>query len=214
MMMTSKHNIQFDEESHVYTVDGKTVPSVTEILKPLSADTAEFANPILREQAANRGSRVHEATIFYDYNGMDDEVIEPDIYPYIKAYADFIRDYRIKYYILTECPVSNGEYAGTLDRLAFIDGKYTVIDFKTGTTVDPRKESAQLYAYAQLLAENGFATTESYKQYEGFILRLKKDGTYTVQNRDLETGKLFFDKCKELYFMIKEDKSKHGKRKS
>lgn len=213
-MMTSKHNISFDEESHIYTVDGKTVPSVTQILKFLSADTSEFANQILRDQAADRGTRIHEATIVYDYEGLDEEVIDNDIYLYVKAYADFVRDYRIKYYVLTEAPISNGEYAGTLDRLAFIDGRYTVIDFKTGTTVDPRKEAAQLYAYAQLLAENAFATTDSYKQFNGFIVRLKKDGTYSVQERDLEVGKAFFDKCFELYKMIKEDKDKHGKRNS
>lgn len=213
-MMMSKHNISFDEENHIYTVDGKTVPSVTEILRPLSVDTMELANPILREQAASRGSRVHEATIVYDYEGMDDELIDHDIFLYVKAYADFVRDYRVKYYVMTETALSNGEYAGTLDRLAYIDGKYTVIDFKTGTTVDPRKEAAQLYAYAQLLTDNEFQGIDSYKQFNGFILRLKKDGTYAVQERDLDKGKLFFDKCKELYMMVKEDKDRNGKRKS
>lgn len=213
-MMTSKHNISFDEENHIYTVDGKTVPSVTEILRPLSVDTMELANPILREQAASRGSRVHEATIVYDYEGLDEEVIDNDICLYIKAYADFVRDYRIKYYVLTETPISNGEYAGTLDRLAFIDGRFTVIDFKTGTTVDPRKEAAQLYAYARLLADNEFNGIDSYQRFNGFIVRLKKDGTYAVQERDLDVGKAFFDKCYELFNMIKEDKGKHGKRNS
>jgi hypothetical protein len=208
-MIKTKWNIEFDEENHIYKVDGKKVPSVTEILKFLSVDTSENANAYLRELAADRGTRVHEATIIYDYEGYDPDVIDYDIEDYIKAYAEFVRDYRIKGYILTEYQVTNGEYAGTLDRLAYIDGRQTLIDFKTGTTVDPRKEAAQLYAYANLLVSNhiyGF----TYHDFDAFILRLKKDGTYTVQSRDLEKGKQFFDQCFSLYKLIEGDK-RNGK---
>lgn len=205
----TKWNIEFDENKHLYKVDGVPVPSVTEILKFLSVDAVENANAYLREVAADRGTRVHEATVIYDYEGFDPDVIDYDIADYIKGYADFVRDYRIKGYPLTEFQITNGWYAGTLDRLAWIDGKPTVIDFKTGTTVDPRKEAAQLYAYANLLGQNGIYGNK-YDDFDCFILRLKRDGTYTVQQRDMEKGKLFFNFCYQLYQMIEGDK-RNGK---
>lgn len=208
------NNLLFDEETHTYTQNGIVLPSVTEILQFLSVSTHDNANPILRQQAADRGTRIHEATILYDFLGFDADVIDFDIWKYIHAYGDFVRDYRIKRYLLTEEAIANGEYAGTLDRLAIIDGELTIIDFKTGTTVDPRKEAAQLYAYAKLLADNRFNGIDSWKSFKGIIVRLKKDGTYAVQKRDLEKGQRFFCKCKELYDMIKEDKEKHGTRNS
>jgi hypothetical protein len=206
MTTMSKFKLEFDEEKHIYRANGVIVPSVTEILKFLSVDTSANASPYLRQQAADRGTRIHEATIIYDYAGMDDELIDADIYPYIKAYADFVRDYRIRGYLLTEHALTNGEYAGTLDRLAVIDGKITVIDFKTGTTVDKLKEAAQLYAYAKLLADNEMYR-DRYGDFGAFVLRLKRDGTYTVQERNIYRGKVFFEKCKELYQLIKEEKN-------
>ena len=84
-------NIQFNEERHEYSVDGVIVPSVSEILKPLTVDTVEKAKPWLRDIAADRGTRIHQATMLMDYG--EDVEIDADIEGYIKAYQRFLDDY-------------------------------------------------------------------------------------------------------------------------
>ena len=205
-----KYNLQFDEEHHIYTVDGVEVPSVTEIVQFLSVGTAAAASPWQRNMAAALGTRVHQATVLYDYIGLDLDMYDYDVFPYIRGYSDFVRDYRINGYILTEQRITNGDYAGTLDRLGMIDGKLTVIDFKTGTTIDPRKEAAQLYGYAKILADNGFLGKDFFYDFRGMIVRLSKDGKYKAVERNLYCGKLFFEKCRDVDSLIKEDK-KHGR---
>lgn len=199
--------IEFNEDQHIYTVDGKVVPSVTEIIKFLTIDTFATANHALKLIAANKGTRVHESTVVYDYEAWDFDY-DSDIIGYIQAYARFVRDYGIKDYIQTEHIISNGEYAGTLDRLAMIDGKKTVIDLKTGTTSNLRAFSAQLYGYAKILADTIGGSLEDYR---GMIVKLKKDGTYSAIQYDLNRGKTFFNACFNLWKMIQEDKNTHGR---
>lgn len=200
-MMTMK--IEFNEEQHIYTVDGRIVPSVTEIIKFLNIDTFATANTVLKQIAADKGTRVHESTVIFDYEAWEFEY-DSDIIGYIKAYSRFVRDYGIKSYIQTEHIISNGEYAGTLDRLAIIDGKKTVIDLKTGTTSNPRAFAAQLYGYAKILVDIG---NGSLNDYAGMIVKLKKDGTYSAIQYDLNRGKTFFNACFNLWKMIQEDKT-------
>ena len=200
--------IEFNAERHEYTVDGRIVPSVTEIIKYLTIDTFATANPILKQIAADLGTRVHESTVLYDYIGDDMEVYDHDVYPFIKAYSRFVRDYGIKGYVFSEHIISNGEYAGTLDRLAIIDGQLTVIDLKTGTTSNPRAFAAQLYGYAKILSDSYGYRIEDIK---GLIVKLKKDGTYSAVYYDLNRGKEFFDACLGLWKMTQEDKKTHGR---
>lgn len=205
------YKIEFDAEKHIYTVDGVRVPSVTEILRFLSVDTAASAAPWMRAQAAEIGTAVHEATVLYDYVGFDEELYDVIVLPYIKGYHDFKRDYRIKDYILTEEKITNGAYAGALDRLVMLDRKPTILDFKSGTTVDPRKEAGQVYGYAKILADNRFLGYTHYSDFAGMIVRLKRDGSYQAIYRDLQRGRIFFEHCRELNDLITEDK-KHGNR--
>ena len=69
----AKPKIEFDEEKHIYTVDGVRMPSVTEILAPITAKTdGEISKEVLR-MAADRGTIVHKACEEIDY-GLETEV--------------------------------------------------------------------------------------------------------------------------------------------
>ena len=51
-------DVTFDEAKHAYTVDGKAVPSVTQLVAPLGADYDEPEDDMLAltvEAAADRG---------------------------------------------------------------------------------------------------------------------------------------------------------------
>lgn len=190
----------FDEAKHEYRLDGVVLPSVTEICKFLAMDVAEGANREARDAAAERGHRVHEACTMHDFEGDECE-IDGDIVGYVEAYAAFKRDYQIKEWLLYEHPMASLErfYAGTLDRVGYMDGCPTIIDIKSGSTVSKLSWAAQLKGYELLLRDE-----MEEKQDETFnpwnlrnaILKLKNDGKYTLY-RDLPNGEIFF-KCNEL----------------
>ena len=54
--------VTFDDAKHAYTVDGKAVPSVTQLVAPLGADYDEPEDDMLAltvDAAADRGTTMH-----------------------------------------------------------------------------------------------------------------------------------------------------------
>ena len=191
-------NIQFNEERHEYSVDGVIVPSVSEILKPLTVDTVEKAKPWLRDIAADRGTRIHQATMLMDYG--EDVEIDADIEGYIKAYQRFLDDYRPKWEGIESIVYHDYfQYAGTIDRYGYIDGEKVLVDIKTGA-YNKYTMSAQLGAYICALAKmNGFRTSRA------FDLMLSRDGTYQMKPIDHNASSLFID-CLSIYDTMKRRK--------
>lgn len=171
-------HLVFDEENHTYTLDGSELPSVTQICRPLTVDICENAKPWLRDAAAQRGTRVHEICAEIDLIGNADEVeITPDISGYIKAYLDFLRDYRIKSWDAVEMPLGSSElgYAGTIDRIGMLDGYRTIVDLKTGSRVDKPTLTAQLNGYRDLWED-----THRERVDRMCGLKLGRDGKYQL----------------------------------
>ena len=144
------HDIAFFEDEHKYLVDGEEVPSVTTILNYMSDVEYGGINKAVLEQAARRGSLVHEYTELMDCDALPDE-IEYEVVGYLKAYKDFLRDYRPDW-LLIEAPLYSEEYryAGTVDRIGMIDDKLCVVDIKTVSSPTKMQKftvSAQTTAY-------------------------------------------------------------------
>lgn len=195
--------LEFDKERHEYRADGKVIPSVTQILKFLSVDTATNANPMLRDAAARRGSRIHEATEQYEkYGEIDEDLIDAETAPYIEAYIDWVRETGAET-LFAEKMMTDGEVAGTADRIVNVNGETAIVDIKTGSSVDVRQVSAQCYKYAALATHYGIKATKLY------VLQLKKDGKYSFRELDWIRGSTFFEVCYTLYRMIEEDKKKN-----
>lgn len=193
--------IAFNEDAHEYRVDGVPVPSVTQIIRFLAVDTAVAADPALRAAAADRGSRVHAACLAYDYDSEDIE-IDGDITGHVQAYAKFCRDYRIKDWLLAETPLGINDpgcaFAGTPDRLGLIDKNRVLVDIKTGGKINKLQCGAQLYGYSTLLERTGRGFAD-----DGWILHLRKDGSYTVHCNAIthDAGRAFW-KCYDLQNLI------------
>lgn len=201
--------IDFNEEKHEYSVDGVKVPSVSEILAPLSADRYRDLNPAVLQQAAARGTAIHEATEALDYD-LNPEIM-PDIAGYVEAYIAFLRDY-FPQWEMVEGLVCNADwdgveivpiYAGTVDRYGKIDGRPCVVDIKTyaSMTTDALiAASCQTQLYRCAIDNNYTSLWHDMKRY---VLHLKKDGGYRLIDLDKFDFERNFDSYDVAMMLLK-----------
>lgn len=125
----------FNEERHEYrdSESGLLVPSVTTILSHISSVGYSNISQSVLDYARARGSAVHLALELYDYGVPfeEQEGITPEIFGYIQAYLNFLRDYSPKWTHI-EHVVHNkaANYCGTIDRAGVIDGRKCIVDLK------------------------------------------------------------------------------------
>ena len=170
----------FDESTHTYTLDGVVIPSVTEICAPITA--GKYPPVGVVQQAAARGTRVHELCALYDMDALPDE-IEAELVGYVKAWAAFCRDYKpVWRHIelpLYGSPDTGLPFAGTLDRIGEIDGRTRVVDIKTTASLDrPAKVALceQITGYEWLADLNKIDVSYG----DGMGVQLFADGNYRV----------------------------------
>ena len=181
--------LTFDPQTHIYRLNDVPIPSVTQIMQPLSRHKYRDIDEETLNHAAERGTAVHSAIEFYDRFGLDE--CEGEARPYFEAYLDWSRKYRPKI-ISNEKPTWHKHllYAGTVDMLAEVMGKLTLIDFKTTATLNDMLTTVQLEAYRRALD-----TQDPYHPImQTAILQLKPDGTYTWKTYkapDLEAWQTF-----------------------
>ena len=170
----------FDEATHTYTLDGVVIPSVTEICAPITC--GKYPPVGVVQQAAARGTRVHELCALYDMDALPDE-IEAGLVGYVKAWAAFCRDYKpvwthIEFPLYGE--IDPGQpFAGTIDRIGEIDGRTRVVDIKTTASLDrPAKVSLceQVTGYEWLADLNDIHVYDG----SGMGVQLFADGNYRV----------------------------------
>ena len=167
--------IKFDEKTHTYEVDGKSLPSVTEILDLLTYQDFGKIDKSTLEYASKRGTAVHEATEAYDLGGEVE--VDAETEPYVRAYIDFCQDYRPNYYGVEE-QVANTQqgYAGTVDRYGLLGDRGFVLGIKTVASPNRLtyiKVALQTYLYSLCL---------DYENPMLLALFLRKDGTYRLVN--------------------------------
>lgn len=190
-------SLKFYDEGHIYELDGKVIPSVSELSRFASREV--YNNDISQyvlDKACERGTAIHKATEQLDVSGKCD--ISPEYIEYINAYIKFRNDFNIKEYLYIEKPFATKHlgYAGTLDRVYVIDddfikavkkhckediskcnkGMLAIIDLKSSSQVKKQLAQIQLPAYSYLLEENA---PDNRVAFLG-ILHLKKDGKYKL----------------------------------
>lgn len=168
--MIDRNKLIFDERSHTYRLDGQTLISVTQVLKPISELEYEEIREDVLENASKRGTAIHFALELYNEFGVEE--IDEEYRGYLEAYKSFLRTYHYQPIHNERQVVSELGYAGTVDCVAKVNGIITVVDYKTTSKLNPRKVGLQLAAYRQALKEEGIDTEL------GAVLQLKKDGKY------------------------------------
>ncbi|MEK7555480.1 MAG: hypothetical protein AAB516_01515 [Patescibacteria group bacterium] len=156
-------NLDRFKEMSGYEIDGVWFPRVTKIVdiksKPalyyFYAEMSNFAEgEAVKKQSASEGTAIHEA-VEKVFRGEIPQV-EEKIMPAFNAFLNFINEKNIQ--VDSECiekqVVNHDErYAGTLDALALIDGKFGVLDIKTSQAIY-RDYNLQTSAYMGALQKD------------------------------------------------------------
>ena len=196
--------LHFDEGKHLYTLDKNGItfelPSVTQILRFISREIYGDVPQSVLDQAADKGTRVHEAIEAYDNYGWKE--YESDTLPYILAYEKWVQDHNFQT-AANEYPIYHRTrlYAGKLDRLFLEEGNLSLVDFKTSETILEPLVAAQLYGYSEASKSHGINVVNHY------ILHLKPDASYDFIKVDIQKGFRIFEACAFLHGVVKKGDS-------
>lgn len=193
--------LDFDEERHLYTLGGLTLPSVTQVMEPMSLMLYRDVPEQMLDAAADRGTRAHEQiSNFVRYGILESD---EDTQPYVDAFIRFNQDRR-PVWAASELRVFHAlmGYAGTIDLIGYIepdDGTgVDVIDLKCTSVFHPVMLSTQIGAYAEALRSHGIAVRRRYG------LQLLKTGKYRFER--VEDGYKNFLHCLAIYNAMQGEK--------
>lgn len=151
-------DLQFDEPTHTYTLDGVRLPSVTQVLKPLY-NFAGIDPEVLRAKA-ELGTAVHRACELLDNDDLDEEsddgraALVP-IAGYLAGYKLFKAEKRLSI-IANEKRMHHPvhRYAGQIDRSYAMGGHVWDVDLKSTVSMSPIV-GLQTAAYTEMFRAHG-----------------------------------------------------------
>jgi hypothetical protein len=168
--------VTFVEEDHSYWMDGRRVPSVTQILE-LAALTVDYSTipAATLAHARERGSHVDLCCDLYDQDDLDWTTVHPECVPYVKAWAAFRERERFTPTLWQHRVYHERlEYAGTID--AYGDG--VLVERKCTSKLSPSYAiQTALYAMAMDFPDR-------------WIVQLKKDGSYVLVDGEAEANRI------------------------
>lgn len=182
--------LTFEDERHIYKLNGVIIPSVTTLMKPLSEAIYGGIDEEVLRVAAEKGTAVHNAIENFIQFGIED--IDSKYEAYFQAFLKFWKDVRPRI-LKTESKVYHKiyRYAGTTDFVADIGGKLTIIDWKTSSRIEKVLTGVQLEGYARAYESHGVEIEKK------AIVLLKKNGEYTFDQdypvRDTERLEILGD---------------------
>lgn len=164
-------DLTFTAETHEYQLDGKKVPSVTQVLSEMGfIDTRWFT-----EESRERGTLVHKLCELHDLGVLDEESVDPRLAGYLAAWKSFgVKTEFV--WTSVEKPLAHPlfRYAGTPDRIG-ISGKgiKTLIDIKSGPP--------SLWHCFQI---GGYLAMDQCE--DARTVHLSSDGSFTVEQYEIE----------------------------
>lgn len=179
--------LTFDEDSHIYRMDGLEVPSVSAIMEPLSRAKYSGISAKTLANAAEKGTSVHNGIENFIKFGIVD--VPEEYKGYFEAFLKWWDQYK-PVVVASEVRLFNQayRYAGTADLLAFVEDILTLIDFKSTYTVSEMTCGVQLEAYARAAISMGVEPKAKK------ILHLQRDGKFKYIDfklNDLERWRVF-----------------------
>ena len=179
--------IEFDNEKHEYKVEGKVIPSVTQIIYDIFP--FKFGNDF----AMKKGKNGHHILEIWDKEYKDISDVFTKLY--LAAWQKFLDDFQIKFqpdWIEMPLYSKTWGFAGTLDRLGDINEKLTIIDIKIGQ--NSKTYALQTIAYSLLVEEN-----LKIKVKNRWLVILNNKGKYSIIEHKNQTDKTAFLSCFNLF---------------
>jgi hypothetical protein len=194
-------NIQYRDQDHTYTIDGKQVPSVTQVLdilgsiynpivdglrKAMKIDDDEARNAEIHKvlgwvpkylenyhRAAKLGTYVHKTIEWYEAGTLDLEALDPALAPYLTAWIAFRQENPLRIDIdALQWETIVGSRHGYAGRVDLMNPEW-IIDIKSG--VPTKTHPHQLEAYNRAAIE-----TQGGKRRQTANLYLSDDGKYRI----------------------------------
>ena len=181
-------SLSFDADHHVYSIGGRHVPSVTQII---GAVIPRQWNP--DSWYMERGTMIHKAAVLMLRKELDESTLDPRISGQVSAAARAVRDLSIDpYFCVLEKPRANSTYgfAGTPD-LFLPHG--LILDWKS--SVEPTAEM-QLGAYSILCEE---------PKARLLACELHEDGTYQLSEYKAPRARNLFLNIFTVYQWMKKN---------
>lgn len=169
-------SLEFDEATHTYRLGGAVVPSVTQIIAPLTAEALASIPRAALERKRAIGAAVHMACELDDEGSLDESTVAPEVTGYLAGWRRFKVENVVPHWTYTERLLASPKkrYAGRMDRCGILRGELATVDIKTVDKLDAAI-GVQLAGYQQLIEESlGIKPTRRY------AVQLRPDGTYHV----------------------------------
>lgn len=181
----------FDPISHVYTLSGRVLPSVTGLIR----EAGLVYYPPGGDDLRKLGRYVHETIDLYDKGELDEGILDPILAPYLSQWKAFKQGTGFAV-IHSEIPYYQEAFgfAGTVDKIGTLNDAIVLLDLKTGS---PAKwHIIQLAAYLRLAKDWGLkGLTKAFNLYidpKGCSLR-------AVSYADLCRGWDVFQACLTIH---------------
>ena len=153
--------LKIDLSSHTYYYwDGETIPSVTQIIgewRPVSVYGVEyyvntFTGHVVDaerfREARDWGNAVHKMLALYLQGKLDESSLHESLIPILEQFDEWMRLNHVET-LEIEKPLYNEQYryAGTPDLICKLNGRLSIVDYKTGSY---DMAGPQLAAYCML----------------------------------------------------------------
>ena len=180
-METVKRDVRFNEEAHVYTVDGKRMPGINEILESAGITRGIPDIPAVKA-AVEKGTIVHKYLELLDTNQLGCYEVDANVQPYINAWGKFLGDSpfelcrdKVEYLVYNE----ELRYCTRIDRVMKLEGELVTVNIKTGRSI--KHYSVQSAAEAMAIGARRRCS-----------VYLSEDGNFNVEEyRDCEDEEVF-----------------------
>ncbi len=173
--------LSFEEEGHVYRLDGEVIPGITAVLKRVGLIDDRFYSV----EARDRGTAVHAAIEYLQDGDLERSSLAPLLVPYVEAWERFRDEMGWEPIERPELLVGSEtlRFATRIDGVGRLrgDNRIAVGNWKTGGP--ERWHSLQSAGEAMAYAETiGRATSLALRR---FALYLRDDGTYRFHEHRL-----------------------------
>lgn len=192
----NRQMLEFDAETHTYKLNGKVVPSVTQVIRAVLPE-----RPV-DEFYLGRGRAIHHGCRLLDEGRLDWSTVAPEIEPRIRAWQNFRVDLCGYRPCAIEQPLGSEalQFAGTLDRVFERQGAdWTLMDLKS--TISPQAR-VQLGGYSILWSAQWRGEGPRRPLKRAGAIELQDDGQYKalwLDQRELRLAEQVFVACLTVF---------------